>query len=314
MLIDVSTMTQWNKSDIVTVGHFAIDTMCSPWMKQAMTNLGGPPTYVSVGAARLGAKASVISKVGSDFPKEYRDWLQHNDIDLSGLKQVEGEATTKFSVKYQSTWKRKLQLRACAPPITASDISSSLAAKVVHIAPIADELSVEVVRKLRKSAFLLSLDPQGFVRGFTARGNVRPKRWADSSILELADIYKSSLDEARLVVGAVGLRQAARKIRDFGVKVIIVTEGMRGSMLLFDGVYQEVPACKPRALVDPTGAGDAYIGAFLAEYVRNKDPFWCACVGSAMASFVVEKVGPHGFGRNEETYARAREIYGKHSW
>jgi len=282
-------------------------------MKQAMTNLGGPPTYVSVAAARLGAKASVISKVGSDFPKEYRNWLQHNNIDLSGLKQVEGETTTKFSVKYQASWKRKLQLRACAPPITASDISSSLAAKVVHIAPIADELSVEVMRKLRKSASLLSLDPQGFVRGFTARGNVRRKRWTDSSFLELADVYKSSLNEALLVTGAVDLRQAARRIRDFGVRIVIVTQGMRGSVLLFDEVFQKVPACKPRALVDPTGAGDAYIGAFLAEYIRNKDPFWCACVGSAMASFVVEKMGPNGFVGSEETYVRAREIYGKHS-
>jgi sugar/nucleoside kinase (ribokinase family) len=115
------------------------------------------------------------------------------------------------------------------------------------------------------------------------------------------------------VTGAVDLRQAARRILDFGVRIVIVTQGMRGSVLLFDEVFQEVPACKPRALVDPTGAGDAYIGAFLAEYTRNKDPFWCACVGSGMASFVVEKVGPHGFGGSEETYVRAREIYGKHS-
>lgn len=306
-------MTRWNKYDIVTVGHFAIDAISSPGRAQATTNLGGPPTYVSVAAARLGAKASVISKVGSDFSKEYRNWLCCNNVDVSGLKQAESETTTRFSVKYQAAWKRKLQLRARAPPITTSDIPSSLAAKVVHIAPIADELSVEVVRELRKSASLLSIDPQGFVRGFTARGNVRPKRWADASVLELVDIYKSSLDEALLVTGAVDLREAARRIRDFGVRMVIVTQGMRGSMLLFDEVFQKVPSVKPRVLVDPTGAGDAYMGAFLAEYIRSKDPFWCSCVGSAVASFVVEKTGPHGFGGNEETYARAREIYEKHS-
>jgi sugar/nucleoside kinase (ribokinase family) len=313
MLIDVSTMARWSKFDIVTVGHFAIDTIRSPKMEQAMTNLGGPPTYVSVAAARLGAKVSVISKVGSDFPKQYRNWLQRNNIDLSGLKQVEGEATTRFSVKYQASWKRKLQLRARAPPIATSDIPGSLGARVVHLSPISDELPTEVVRKLRKSASLLSLDPQGFVRGSTARGNIRHKRWPDPSVLELADVYKSSLGEARLVTGTVNLRQAARRIQDCGVRIVIVTQGMRGSVLLFDEVFHEVPACKPRVLVDPTGAGDAYIGAFLAEYTRNKDPFWCACVGSAMASFVVEKMGPHGFGGSEETYARAREIYEKHS-
>ena len=313
MLIDVSTMTRWDKSGIVTVGHFAIDTICAPKMKQAMTSLGGPPTYVSVAAARLGAKVSVISKVGSDFPKEYRVWLQSNNVDLFGLKQIEGETTTRFSVTYRDAWKRKLQSRARAPPIAVSDIPDSLKAQVVHVAPIAGELSSEVVRKLRKSASLLSLDPQGFVRGFTARGNVRGKRWADSSVLELVDVYKSSLDEARVVTGAVNLRKAARRIRDFGVRVVIVTQGMQGSMILFDEVFHVVPACKPRALVDPTGAGDAYMGAFLAEYTKNKDPFWCACVGSAMASFVVEKMGPNGFGNCEETYARAREIYEKHS-
>ena len=312
MLIDVSTMTRRSKFDIVTVGHFAIDTIHSPNTTQT-TTLGGPPTYVSVAAARLGAEVSVISKVGSDFPKEYRNWLQHNNVDLSGLKQVEGEATTRFSLKYQAAWKRKLQLKAQAPPIKASDIPSSLEAQVVHIAPVAGELLTGAVRKLRKSAPILSLDPQGFVRSVTTSGSVRHKNWADPSTLELADVYKSSLDEIRIVTGIASLRRAAKRIQDYGVKIVIVTQGMQGSVLLSDEVFQEVPACKPRALVDPTGAGDAYIGAFLAEYLRNEDPFWCACVGSAMASFVVEEVGPHGFGNREETYARAREIYEKHA-
>ena len=312
MLIDVSTMTRRSKFDIVTVGHFAIDTIHSPNTTQT-TTLGGPPTYVSVAAARLGAEVSVISKVGSDFPKEYRNWLQHNNVDLSGLKQVEGEATTRFSLKYQAAWKRKLQLKAHAPPIKASDIPSSLEAQVVHIAPVAGELLTGAVRKLRKSAPILSLDPQGFVRSVTTSGSVRHKNWADPSTLELADVYKSSLDEIRIVTGIASLRRAAKRIQDYGVKIVIVTQGMQGSVLLSDEVFQEVPACKPRALVDPTGAGDAYIGAFLAEYLRNEDPFWCACVGSAMASFVVEEVGPHGFGNREETYARAREIYEKHA-
>ena len=62
---------------------------------------------------------------------------------------------------------------------------------------------------------------------------------------------------------------------------------------------------------DPTGAGDAFIGAFLAEYVSGKDPEWCSCVGSAASSFVVEGIGPAEFGEKEETYLRARQIYGK---
>ena len=313
MLIDVSTMTHQTRFDIVTVGHFAIDTIDSPKMTQVTTSVGGPPTYVSVAAARLGAKVAVISKVGSDFPEEYLDWLQKNNVNLSGLKQVRDRATTRFTLKYQTTWKRKLQLKARAPAITASDAPSSLKAQVVHLAPIAGELQTEVVRKLRKSATLVSLDPQGFIRSFTKHGSVRHKRWIDPSVLELADVYKSSIHEIRMVTRTASLTQAATRIQDYGVRIVIVTQGMRGSVLLFDEVFQKVPACKPQALVDPTGAGDAYIGAFLAEYLKNKDPFWCACVGSAMASFVVEKIGPDGFGDRENTYTRAREIYEKHA-
>lgn len=312
MLIDVSTMTGQNKFDIVTVGHFAVDTICSPRITHAITTVGGPPTYVSVGAARLGAKVSVISKVGEDFQEEYLVWLQRNNVDLSGLRRVEGSVTTQFLLKYEAAWKRRLQLTARAASITASDIPSSLEARAIHVAPIAGELPTDAVIKLRESTSILSLDPQGFVRDFTTRGIIRPKSWTDSSVLELVDIYKSSSDEIRMVTGTANIRHAARRILDYGVKIVIVTQGMRGSTLLFDKAFFKVPQCNPRKLVDPTGAGDAYVGAFLAEYIRSEDPLWCACVGSASASFVVEDVGPRGFGDREGTYARAREIYEKH--
>jgi sugar/nucleoside kinase (ribokinase family) len=104
---------------------------------------------------------------------------------------------------------------------------------------------------------------------------------------------------------------AAKKIQDYGVKIVIITRGMRGSTLFFDDSLYNVPACKSRLVLDPTGAGDAFIGAFLAEYIRGKDPVWCACVGSASASFVVEGIGPERFGERQETYERAKEIYEK---
>ena len=71
------------------------------------------------------------------------------------------------------------------------------------------------------------------------------------------------------------------------------------------------PPGKPRAIQDPTGAGDAFIGAFLAEYIQGKDPIWCSCVGCAASSFVIEGVGPTMFGEKKETYMRATEIYEK---
>lgn len=312
MLIDVSTMTLPNKFDIVTVGHFAIDTISSPKITPARTTLGGSPTYVSVAAAKLGADVSVVSKVGRDFPNQYLDWLQSNHVDLAGLKQTTSGVTTKFVLQYQHDWKRKLQLKTLGPPIRVNDIPDSLQAQALHVAPIANELSTNVIQKLRKLTKILSLDPQGFTRDFDGRGNMRLKHWEERTVLELIDVYKSSQDEIRMITGITDIKRAARRIQNYGAKIVIVTRGPHGSALLFENVSYNLPACSPQVLIDPTGAGDVYIGGFLAEYVDEKDPRWCACVGAAAASFVVEGIGPERFGNKEETYARARKIYQKH--
>ena len=296
--------------DLVTVGHFAVDSILSPKMAVPRHTLGGPPTYVSLAAKKLDAKVSVISKVGEDFSEEYIEWLNANCIDLSGLQRVEDALTTRFTLKY-SKEERRLQLQSQAPPILPEDISDSLQARVIHVAPIANELSADVVDKLRTSAETLSLDPQGFVRRFDGEGSVSLKRWRDSHILEQIDLYKSSASEIRMVTESTDLRPAMEKIHDYGVKAVIVTKGVKGSILLHEKRFYEIPACKPRIIRDLTGAGDALIGAFLAEHIRGKDPVWCMCVGSAAASFVVEGIGPAIFGEKTDVYQRASEIYEK---
>ena len=297
--------------DVVTVGHFAIDTIHLPSLALPKQALGGPPTYVSVAAAKLGAKVSVVSKVGEDFSNNYIEWLKNNRVDLSGLRQIKGASTTQFIIKYRKNGSRKMQLKAKAPSIIADDLSSNFQAKAVHVAPIAGELSEETVTELRKAAGILSLDPQGFVRSFDAEGNVSLKRWEARAVLEQANVFKSSLNELEAITRTNELTVAMRKISDYGVKVVIVTRGKRGSTLLFDGKVFNVSAYKSKCIIDPTGAGDAFSGAFLAEYVRRKDPLWCVCVGSASASFVIEGIGSERFGEREETYERAREIYEK---
>ena len=296
--------------DLVTVGHFAIDLISSPKITTPKPTLGGPPTYVSVAARKLNAKVSVISKVGEDFSSSHIAWLNANGVDLSGLKRIKGASTTRFILKY-TNWKRQLQLKSRAPPILPEDIPNSLQAKGIHVAPVANEISRNLVDKLRTLTNVLSLDPQGFAREFDTEGNMHLKRWDDQQVLEQIDLYKSSSSEIKMVTGLADLRLAMKKIHDYGAKIVIVTRGMKGSKLLLEGRLYDIPACKPRIVRDPTGAGDAFTGGFLAEYVKGKDPVWCACIGSASASFVVEGVGPEVFGEKEEIYARASKIYGK---
>lgn len=296
--------------DLVTVGHFAIDLISSPRLVAPKHVLGGPPTYVSLAAKKLDAGVSVISKVGEDFPKEYFTWLNANSVDLSGLKLVKDAFTTRFILKYKDD-ERQLQLQSQAPLISLKDVSNSLRARIIHVAPITSELSYDVIGKLRIMTDTLSLDPQGFVREFDQKGNVHLKRWEDTRVLELIDLYKSSLGEIKMVTGLTDLKLAMKKIQNYGARIIVVTKGTEGSTLLFEGTFYEVPACRPRVIRDFTGAGDAYIGAFLAEFIQEKDISWCSCVGSAVASFVVEGVGPAVFGEKKEIYKRAAGIYEK---
>jgi sugar/nucleoside kinase (ribokinase family) len=296
--------------DLVTVGHFAIDQIFLPKIATPKSTLGGSPTYVSLAARKLGAKVSVISKVGEDFPSEYVEWLKANGVDLSGLKHIRDASTTRFLLKYEKQ-RRQLQLKSQAPLIYPKDVSNSLQAKAIHVTPIANELSQDVIDKLRGLTTILSLDSQGFVRKSDGQGNVRLGEWENPQVLRQIDMYKSSLDEIKAVTGLSDFRRAVQKIREYGVKIIVVTKGMKGATLFFDEEFYEIPACESKVVQDVTGAGDVFIGAFLAEYVQGKDPVWCACVGSAAASFIVEGLGPAVFGEKEETYKRATRIYEK---
>jgi sugar/nucleoside kinase (ribokinase family) len=296
--------------DLVTVGHFAIDLIKSPRIASPKPTLGGPPTYVSVAAARLGVKVSVISKVGENFQNAFLKWLRFHGVDLTGLKKVKGAATTRFYIRYMNGT-RQLRLLNRAPLIYVRDIPDPLRGRAFHVAPIVNEVSTAIIRKLRSLAGILSLDPQGFVRIFDEKGNVRLKTWRASQTLKQIDIYKSSSREIKMVTQKGMLPKAMKKIQDHGVKIVIVTQGIKGATLLKDNRFYHIPACKPTVFRDATGAGDTFIGAFLAEYLRGEDPLWCACVGSAAASYIVEGIGPAVFGDKEGIYTRAEEIYGK---
>jgi len=299
--------------DIVTVGHFAIDYISSPRRPAPKPTLGGPPTYVSLAARKLGAKVSVVSKVGEDFPSGYIDWLVNRGVDLSALKKVGGTSTTSFMLNYHKDGERQLILKNRAPPIVVEDIPCSLEAKVIHIAPIANEISHDVVVKLRGLTNIVSLDPQGFLRHFDEEGKTYLQRMENPKFLEKIDIFKSSQREIEAVTGESDPLQAIRRIYEYGVKTVIVTRGMEGSLLYVKGKCYRVPAAIPKVVVDTTGAGDVFTGAFLAEYIQEKDPVWCVCVGSAAASFVIEKFGPRGFGQKREVYERVAEVYEKTS-
>lgn len=298
--------------DIVTVGHLAIDSILLPERQTPFVVLGGATAYVSMAAKRLDTRVSIISKVGGDFPEAYQWWLQQESIDLSGLVKDETALTTRFELKYSDLQtERTLLLKGKAPPIMIDDLPSSLRADAIHLAPLANEISYDVAERLKSHADVLSLDPQGLVRSFDEAGNVSLKPLTDKRILGIVDILKSSRSEIEAATGLSDVASAMEAVHKLGVKIVVVTLGGEGAVISVDGATYRIPAYLSEKVVDPTGAGDAFMGGFLAEYVYGENYLRCGCVGSAAASLVVEGIGPTNFGDKTEIYRRARLLYEK---
>jgi len=299
--------------DIVTVGHFAIDFVKLPARVGTKPTLGGPPTYVSLAAKKLGANVSVISKVGRNFPDKYLQFLESRGVNLSGLKKDKNALTTSFLLNYGLSGERELVLRNRAPLIEADDVPDDLNSKAVHIAPIANEIPHKTLLKLQASDSVVSLDPQGFVRKFKEDGKVYLGQPEDSYFLKKINVFKSSCNEAKAITGQSDPVDIVEKLHERGINIILITRGAKATLLFAEDKMFLVPSAKPRVTVDTTGAGDVYIGAFLTAFVRGEEPLWCACVGSAAASFVIEKYGPSGFGSAKQVHVRATQVYNEAS-
>ena len=290
----------------MVAGHFAIDKI-EIGKERRIIRIGGPPFYSAIAASRLGVKVIVLSKVGGDFPQNYLKILENEGIDIASLQIIEDAKTTSFAIKYVDD-RREMRLQALCRELLPEDFSVDVKVKVVHVAPITGEIPYKTFEKLRKNANIVCLDPQGFIRRFDEKGNVRLREWRDRRFLEKVSILKADEKEALRISGSSDLCMAAKKIAEYGVETVIITMAEKGAILLYDGEIQKIPAY-PTRVIDPTGAGDVFIGAYIAEYIKKKDPIWCACVGSAAASILIEKSGLLRFGFKNEIYERAEKLH-----
>ncbi|MEM1515220.1 MAG: carbohydrate kinase family protein [Candidatus Bathyarchaeia archaeon] len=298
--------------DLVTIGHFSIDFIIPLSGGKPRRRLGGPPAYTSISAIKLGAIVSVVSRSGGDFPETYLKLLMRNGVDLSRLRIDEASKTTSFLIRYRADGERDMFLKSRAQLISTEDIEG-LEAKVVHISPIANEVPITLIKEVAEMVPTVSLDPQGLLRQFDDEGRVILRGIDDLNFLKHINIFKASESEIKALTGLGDVLRALEKInRVFGVEVAMATISRDGTLVSFNKGVFYIPAAQPKRLIDPTGAGDSFMGGFLAEYIRGKeDILWCASVGSSAASYVIEEIGPKGFKGGKKVYERARLVYEK---
>jgi sugar/nucleoside kinase (ribokinase family) len=116
-------------------------------------------------------------------------------------------------------------------------------------------------------------------------------------VLKEVDVLLVNDAEARQLSGEVSLVKAAKKILEMGPRFLIIKKGEHGALLFHENHVFFAPALPLEEVFDPTGAGDTFAGGFIGHLAKTKDISFenmktAIIVGSALASFCVEKFGP----------------------
>jgi sugar/nucleoside kinase (ribokinase family) len=117
-----------------------------------------------------------------------------------------------------------------------------------------------------------------------------------AEVLKHVDVLMVNDSEARQLSAEYSLVKAARSIMKMGPKYLVIKKGEHGALLFHNDQVFFAPALPLEDVFDPTGAGDTFAGGFIGHIAKTKDISFenmktAIIVGSAMASFCVEKFG-----------------------
>jgi fructokinase len=279
--------------DVVIVAHFALDIIIRNGERKPL-RLGGPPLYGSIAAKRLGGQTAVVSKVGEDFREEYFLLLSRNGIDTSGIQRC-SEPTTQFLLEYEDEERTEF-LKAKCERIEIQDIPRQfLQSQAFVVSPIVDEIPLNTLQYIaEKGNGQIYLDPSGYIRSTVpdGGGKIQLTSWKDmTDYLQYIDVLKASITEMKILSCENDIKLAAKKIEDLGVKIVIVTEGSKGSYIQYEGSFIHIPSIISSKVVDVTGVGDVYLSAFALEYSRTRDAIRSSTFATAAVSSKIEGHG-----------------------
>jgi ribokinase len=142
--------------------------------------------------------------------------------------------------------------------------------------------------------------------------NAAPAQELPARLRDLLDVLIVNEEEARAVAGGAGTTEEAVRVLTAQVPLVIVTRGAAGAVLAREGTAATViPPSPARAVVDTTGAGDTFCGAFAAALATGEQveaAAWRACVAAALS---VERSGAAAaVPTREEVQARLAELAG----
>jgi sugar/nucleoside kinase (ribokinase family) len=256
--------------DIVVVGHIGTDTVRT--LSLYGVSLGGAGYHAAIGALQSGASVGIVSRVGHDYPLATVSKL---GVDTAGVRSVDG-SSSRFDITYMPS----LSDRVVSYELGVGEFLSIddfpqeyLSAKFVHIATNLPRNQLSFLRTLRKTSdailtvdcfdqFIVA-DPSGVAK-----------------VLRECDLYFANEDEERLIAAFAPTG-----------KPHIVKRGASGAAF-YEGDYMKVEVPAPHVqVVDPTGAGDIFAGAFLGYRCSGLDESSAMDAACRLAALSVQGVG-----------------------
>lgn len=242
---------------------------------------GGTAGNIAYALTLLGEKPLVVATIGHDYHR-YFEWLAENDIPCENIRIIEEEFT---AGAYITTDRADNQITAFNPG--AMKYPSSLDLDKVDpqdsIAIIAPG-NLEDMRNYSHTCKARGLD-------YVFDPGQSLPMWNGQDLVPCIDgseILISNDYELELIIRKTGLDRKALLTK---TKAIVTTLGEMGSQVCAPDCVIDIPAVKPRKVVDPTGAGDAYRGGLIKGLVQGKSIEQCALMGSVSASFAIESHG-----------------------
>jgi sugar/nucleoside kinase (ribokinase family) len=254
---------------LITVGTMAFDAIETPFGKTDQIT-GGSALYVAYAASNFVKPVQQVSIVGYDFPKEEMAELKKRGVQLEGVEIVPDKKSFFWSGRYHEDMNSRDTL-------------------VTDLNVLAPAVQLSVIKQLKQRPKLIVMDTMNF--------------WMEiampdlEKVLKQVDMLMVNDAEARQLTGQFSLVKAAKVIMAMGPKYLIIKKGEHGALLFHGNDVFFAPALPLEDVFDPTGAGDTFAGGFIGHLAKTGDISFenmkrAIIVGSAMASFCVEKFGP----------------------
>jgi sugar/nucleoside kinase (ribokinase family) len=284
---------------VLIVGSTALDSIKTPKAENPRL-LGGSASHAAV-AASFFAPVKMVGIVGDDFPSKYVRLYQRHGIDLEGLQRAEGQ-TFHWSGEYELNMNKRRTLNTVLgvfETFTPHLPERHKNTPYVLLANIAPSLQHHVLDQMRRPKFVVA-DTMDLWLNIALDDLLK--------LIKRVDAFVLNDSEAHQLTEETNILPALKKIHKLGPKYVIIKKGEHGSVLSGPGGLFIAPAYPIKKVVDPTGAGDSFVGGllgYLASVGGNVEKNLRRAIihGSAVASFCCE-----GFGLSRTTRTKRKEV------